>query len=108
MKKKRKKQYNDRILQVEHGSFTPLVMSANGGMARECQIFCLAELIAEKEKQRYSVISSWAKRKFSLSLMNSVRLCLRGSRSLADRNDMEMSMTNDAMMSEMSSNINLS
>ena len=83
-------------------------MSANGGMARECQKFYkrLAELIAEKKKQRYSVISSWVKRKISFSLMNSVGLCLRGSRSLADRNDIEMSMTNDAMMSEMSSNIN--
>ena len=106
--KEKKKQYNDRILQVEHGSFTPLVMSANGGMARECQKFYkrLAELIAEKKKQRYSVISSWVKRKISFSLMNSVGLCLRGSRSLADRNDIEMSITNDAMMSEMSSNIN--
>ena len=56
--KEKKKQYNDRILQVEHGSFTPLVMSANGGMARECQknFKRLAELIAENKKQRYSVI----------------------------------------------------
>ena len=65
------------------------LMSANGGMARECQkkFKRLAELIAEKKKQRYSVISSWVKRKFSFSLMNSVGLCLRRSRLLADRND---------------------
>ena len=31
----KKKKYNDRVLQVEHGSFTPLVMSAAGGMSRE-------------------------------------------------------------------------
>ena len=30
-----KKTYNERILQVEHGSFTPLVISATGGMSRE-------------------------------------------------------------------------
>ena len=32
--KEKKKSYNKRILQVEHGSFTPLVMTANGGFAR--------------------------------------------------------------------------
>ena len=30
--KEKKKQYNERILQVEHGAFTPLVMSATGDM----------------------------------------------------------------------------
>ena len=35
--KEKKKTYNERTLQVEHGSFTPLVMSATGGMSRECK-----------------------------------------------------------------------
>ena len=48
----KKKQYNERVLQVEHGSFTPLVMSSNGGFGRECGRFYskLAEQIAEKRK----------------------------------------------------------
>ena len=32
--KEKKKNYNERILQVEHGSFATLVMTANGGFAR--------------------------------------------------------------------------
>ena len=32
----KKKQYNERVLQVEHSSLTPLVMSSNGGLGREC------------------------------------------------------------------------
>ena len=46
----KKKAYNDRVMQVEHGSFTPLVTSAAGGMARECSKFYsrLSEMIAEK------------------------------------------------------------
>ena len=30
--KEKKRLYNERIMQVEHGTFTPLVMSATGGM----------------------------------------------------------------------------
>ena len=33
--REKKRQYNERILEVEHGSFTPLVMTALGGMGRE-------------------------------------------------------------------------
>ena len=34
--KEKKKHYNERILQVEHGTSTTLVMSVTGGMGREC------------------------------------------------------------------------
>ena len=32
----KKIQYNQRIMDVEHGSFTPLVIGTNGGMGSEC------------------------------------------------------------------------
>lgn len=35
----KKKQYNGRILQVEHGIFTPLVTLSNGGFNRESARF---------------------------------------------------------------------
>ena len=38
-KRENKKLYNERILQIEHGIFTPLVMLATGGMGRECKKF---------------------------------------------------------------------
>ena len=34
--REKKKLYNERTLQIEHGSSTPLVISAAGGMGREC------------------------------------------------------------------------
>ena len=37
--REKKRQYNERILEVEHGSFTPLVMTALGGMGREASKF---------------------------------------------------------------------
>ena len=38
--REKKRQYNERILEVQHGSFTPLVMTALGGMGREASKFC--------------------------------------------------------------------
>ena len=35
----KKRAYNEKILQIEHGTFTPLVFSINGSMGRECQKF---------------------------------------------------------------------
>ena len=37
--KEKKRQHNERVLQIEHGSFTPLVFSVYGGMSRECSTF---------------------------------------------------------------------
>ena len=52
--REKKRQYNERILEVEHGLFNPLVMTALGGMGREASKFYsrLSESIAEKRKER--------------------------------------------------------
>ena len=52
--KEKKRTYNIRILQVEHGSFTPLVMSVTERMSCECKKFysCLAEMICMKKKKK--------------------------------------------------------
>ena len=53
--KEKKRKYNERILQVEKASFTPLIFSTMGGMAPECIKFHkrIAELIAHKTKEDY-------------------------------------------------------
>ena len=58
--KEKKKDYNERIMQIEHGSFTPLVMSATGGMSRECRTFYfrLSEMINEKRGVNHSTIAT--------------------------------------------------
>ena len=97
-----KRQYNERIFQVENGSFTPLVMTSNGGFGRECGQFNLklAERIVEKRKQPYSIISSWIKRKIIFSLLRSIGLCLRGSRSIRENKNIVKPIENDAVVSE--------
>ena len=79
----KKKQYNERVLEVENGSFTPLVFSSNGGMGRECTTFYtrLSEMYAEKKKQPMHEAIKSIRTKISFSLLRSTIRCLRGSRS---------------------------
>ena len=104
--KEKKKMYNERVMQIEHGSFTPLVMSATGGMGRECHKFYarLSELIADKRKQSYSFVASWVRRKICFALINSVCICIRGSRSIF-RSNLEDSLSVDPEVSEITSRI---
>ena len=52
----KKRQYEQRVCEVEHATFTPLVMSATGGMGRAATTFCkrLASMISEKRNTEYS------------------------------------------------------
>lgn len=79
----KKNKYNERVLQIEHGTFTPLVFSVTGGMGKEAHLFVkrLAEMLAEKKNIKYSHAVSWLKTKTSFSLLKSVILCIRGTRS---------------------------
>ena len=53
--------YEQRILEVEHSIFTPLVFSATGGMAKQCSTFYtqLASRLADKWQQPYSSTFCW-------------------------------------------------
>ena len=54
----KKRKYNDRIINVEKATFTPLVFTTTGGMGTECDKLNkrLAELKAAKSKENYSQI----------------------------------------------------
>lgn len=83
--KEKKRAYNLRVQEVEQGSFTPLVFSTTGGMARECGTFYsrLSKMISEKRGDEISVVSAWIKTKINFSLIRSTLMCLRGTRTLA-------------------------
>ena len=82
--KEKKRFYNERVMQVEHGTFTPLVIFATGGMRRESSKFYsrLSELISEKRESSYSIVAIWIRRKLLFPLIKSLGMCLRGSRSI--------------------------
>ena len=81
--KTKKRSYEQRINEVEHGSFTPLVFNTSGGMGRSASIFYqrLADLLAAKRNQPYSTTMGWLRCHISFSLLRSSIMCIRGSRS---------------------------
>ena len=85
--KEKKTKYAARVLEVEQGSFTPLVFSCFGGMSRECSFFYkrLAEKLAEKRGITISEATCFLRTKTNFSLIKSLVLCIRGSRAI--RND---------------------
>ena len=78
----KKREYGERVLKVEHGTFTPLVFSCLGGMSIECSHFFnkLSDMIAEKRNISVSKARTWVRTKLSFSLVRSTHMCLRGSR----------------------------
>ena len=52
----KKRLYSGRVLDIEHGAFTPLVFTTTGGMGTECLMYHsrLAQLIAIKKGEQYA------------------------------------------------------
>ena len=82
-KREKKQAYTQRILEVEHSSFTPLVFSATGGMGREATCFykCLATMLTQKWDYSYSTTLCWLRCRLTFSLIRSAIQSLRGARS---------------------------
>ena len=76
-------QYGNRVREIEHGVFTPLVFTSTGGMGREATTFYkrLADLLATRWGQPYSTTIRWLRCRMSFALLRSAILCIRGSRS---------------------------
>ena len=89
--KQKKREYNQRVIDVEHGSFTPLVFSCFGGMSRECSAFYkhLTTLIAEKREVPFYEVSSFIRTKISFSLLRVAIICFRGYRGPKFNDDVE-------------------
>ena len=79
----KKRAYDQRIREVEHATFTPLVMSATGGLARQAAVFYkrLADLLSSKINQPYCKTITWLRCRLSFALLRSVIQCIRGARS---------------------------
>ena len=69
-------------MDVEHGSFTPLVFTTSGVMSYECTRYhkALAEKLSEKKNERYDIIMRYLRVKLSFLSLKATLLCLRGSR----------------------------
>ena len=74
--------YNDRILQVEKGSFSPLIFTTTGGMGPEATRYHkkVAELISVKKGEQYSDVVNHLRTRIRFSLLKSVLVAVRGER----------------------------
>ena len=65
--KEKKRCYNDRIMNVEHGTFTPLFFSVTGGEGPETSTYHkhLAGKIAQKTDERYEKVLTLIRCKLS-------------------------------------------
>ncbi len=101
--KEKKVKYAARVVEVEHGTFTPLVFSCFGGMSRECGAFYkkLAEKLAEKRNLTISEATCFVRTKINYSLIKSLVLCIRGSRSVRDNVD-PIAVTDIELINEIS------
>ena len=81
--KMKKRAYQQRVLEIEHASFTPVVLSATGGMANEATFLKkrIAPLLALKWDQPYSTVMTWLRCRITFALLRSAIQCLRGARS---------------------------
>ena len=80
--REKKRKYNQRIIQLEHGTFSPLVFTPYGGTSRETEhvIKTLCAKLALKRKLPYSIVTNWFRSKLSFVLLRSAILCIRGTR----------------------------
>ena len=76
-------QYEQRVHEVEHGHFTPLVFTTTGGMGDAAnQVYKrLANLWTEKLNLSYGEVMGWIRCKLSFALARSAIMCIRGAHS---------------------------
>ncbi len=79
----KKRAYEQRIREIEHATFSPIVLSATGGLAREATIFYkrLASMLSSKWDQTYNSTLRWLRCRLAFSLLRSSIQAIRGARS---------------------------
>ena len=78
----KKRSYGRRVIEVEHGTFSPLVMSTFGGYGTEMDkvLKATSSLIANRTGEHYAEIISHLRMRLRFSLLRSVLISIRGTR----------------------------
>ena len=75
-------------MEIEQGTFTPIVVTVKGVVGQEGNRFhkALADKIAVKTGEKYDDITRLIRTKLSFLVLRAALLCLRGSRSVYNTN----------------------
>ena len=86
--KEMKRKYQQRVIDVEMGSFTPLVFGTNGGMGKEYKLYLssLADKLSRKNGESYASAISWLRTRISFEILRSLHTCVRASRTPFHKN----------------------
>ena len=78
-----KRKYEQRLREVEHASFSPLIFSTSGGCGPVATSFIkrLALILSEKHQRPFNSTMNFLRCQYSFSILRSALRCLRGSRS---------------------------
>ena len=78
----KKRKYNERIVHVEKGTFTPIVGSTFGGWGVEANRHHkrVATLMAEKKNEKYADVMNYIRTRLCFTMLKSVLIAIRGVR----------------------------
>ena len=97
--KEKKQEYNGRIMNIKHDTFTSLFFSVSGVLGNKCSMFHkhMAEKIAKNFNWSYQKVITVIRCKLSFIIMRSALLCITRSRSNYVLKDIdEFSLTFDS------------
>ena len=85
----KKRNYNARVLEVERGSFTPLVFSTTGGMGGEAErlVKKLASKMEYHTGQTYSDSVGYIRKRLRFEILKTTVISLRGDRGVRTRKE---------------------
>ena len=83
LSKMRKREYEQRVREVDGADFTPMVMLSTGSVGAEMDVAIksLASKLAMKREEAYSHVCGLVRCSFAFALARSALVCLRGTRS---------------------------
>ena len=83
--RQKRTKYEQRIHEVEHATFCPLIWTTSGGAGPAATSFLksLADRLSEKYDEAYSMTMGWLRCRLGFALVRSAIMCLRGARSKA-------------------------
>ncbi len=89
--KKKRREYEQRIREIEHGDFSPIVFCITGGLGPQADMVTkrLSVRLADKQNVPKSVAAGWINCRISFAILRSALACLRGSRPFRSKADGE-------------------
>ena len=95
----KRREYEQRVLEVELGTFTPLEFPSSGGAGSAASAFLkrLPSLLSQKMGSSYASTIDWLRCRLSFALLPCSILCLRGCRSKGLREIAELSQPDVAV-----------